>query len=127
FLESNHLGGISAGRILRREGIDAPVLASLLCEFEDFLLDDGSTAITVAATRSPIEVQLDEHKHLIIYAWERKTFARIFRSFGIHRHDDLELLSDVPHVHNSSPGHAGQFRQLAESLGTSDYRRVVTG
>ncbi|MFL5329651.1 MAG: hypothetical protein ACJ8C4_12130 [Gemmataceae bacterium] len=127
YLESSHTNASATGRCLRRESIDVPVLASYLCDFEDCLLNDGCTAVTVAGLRSPVEVQLDEHKHLIVYAWERKIFARIMKDFGLRRRDDLVLLFDVPHVHRSAPEHADQHSELANCLGMTDYRRVVTG
>ena len=127
YLESTHNRDASSARVLRREAVDAPVFASILCDAEDWLLNDGCTSVTVACTRSPIEVQLDEHKHIVIYAWERKPFARIMQSFGLRRLDSMLALFDVPHVHFSTPAHAECFENLADSLGTSEYHRVVTG
>ena len=127
YLESSHTNASATGRCLRRESIDVPVLASYLCDFEDCLLNDGCTAITIAGLRNTAEVQLDEHKHLIVYAWERKIFARIMKEFGLRRCDDLVLLFDVPHVHRTSPEFADQHHDLANCLGMTDYRRVVTG
>ena len=52
---------------LYREHIDLPVLKSMLCDFEDLLLNDGCTGIAVLNPHVPLEVQFDEHKLLIVY------------------------------------------------------------
>ena len=52
---------------LYREHIDVPVLKSILLDFEDLLLNDGCTGIAVINPAKRQEVQLDEHKLLIVY------------------------------------------------------------
>src|SRR5262249_14860590 len=44
-LETSHRSRDGKHRDLRRRGIDAPILASYCCEFEELLLNDGCTGI----------------------------------------------------------------------------------
>src|SRR5205085_7826919 len=48
-LETSHASAGDRHRDLRRSHIDAPVLASYLCEHEDLLLNDGCTGVAVIA------------------------------------------------------------------------------
>jgi hypothetical protein len=115
-LESSHAAGGPAPR-KRRAGADRPVAASYLCEFEDELLGDGCAGVCVVGTRGPMEVQFDEHKTLVVYARNRRPFRDIVRGFGLRRRDDLVLVSEVRHVHRTTPAHVAAFRQLAERFG----------
>jgi len=126
FVESSHQADRPV-RCLRRETIDAPVLASILYDFEDFLLQDGCTAITVAGTRSAVEVQLDEHKHLIVYSFERKAFTHILKDNGLRRRDELMLMFDVRHIHQSTPEYYERFFELVEALDMNETQRVAIG
>ena len=66
-LETSH-NRDSRGHVdLYREHIDLPVLKSMLCDYEDLLLNDGCTGIAVLNPHVPQEVQFDEHKLLIVY------------------------------------------------------------
>lgn len=123
-LESSHAAGHV--REWRRRGIDRAVLASHLYDYEQLLLTDGCAGIAVVAPRGRMEVQFDEHKHLLIYARNRRPFRDILRDHGLKRHNGLELLFEVPHLHRSEPGQAATFRQLALRLGTGERRRRVS-
>ena len=50
-LESSHASKGNRHRDFRRNHIDAPVLLSHLCEFEDLLLKDGCTGFAVLSAR----------------------------------------------------------------------------
>ena len=115
-LDSSHEG--SAGTVSRsREGVERLVLESLLWDFEDFLLDDGCTGIAVMHPEMPMEVQLDDHKLLVVYAPTRLPFERILRARGIGRDDRLRVISQGEHVHASQSRFARRFRDLAGRLG----------
>src|SRR3990172_1720067 len=69
-LETSH-GHQSHGHTdLYREYIDMPILQSMLWDFEDLLTNDGCTGIAVLNPSVPQEVQLDEHKLLLVYGTE---------------------------------------------------------
>ncbi|MEX0687424.1 MAG: hypothetical protein WD072_01995 [Pirellulales bacterium] len=115
-LESSHED--SAGvREFSREGVERLVLESLLWEFDDLLLNDGCTAIAVMHPEQSLEVQLDEHKLLVVYAAARQPFERILRTRGLDRDDRLRLVSQGEHMHTSHARHARQFEQLVNRLG----------
>src|SRR5580698_2147456 len=66
-LETSHSGDAQGHTDLYREHIDAPVLKSILWDYEDLLVNDGCTGIAVLNPNIPQEVQFDEHKLLIVY------------------------------------------------------------
>jgi hypothetical protein len=115
-LESSHEEGIGV-REFSREGIERLVLESLLWEFEDLLLNDGCTGISIMHPEQSLEVQLDEHKLLVVYAAARQPFERILRARGLDRDDRLRLLSQGEHMHTSHARHARHFERLAARLG----------
>lgn len=114
-LESSHE---EAGmREFSREGVERLVLESLLWEFDDLLLNDGCTGLAVMHPEQSLEVQLDEHKLLVVYAAARQPFERILRARGLERDDRLRFVSQGEHMHTSHARHARQFEQLANRLG----------
>ncbi|MFM9024366.1 MAG: hypothetical protein ACKON7_03325 [Planctomycetaceae bacterium] len=114
-LDSTHEG--AAGTVSRsREGVERLVLESLLWEFEDLLLDDGCTGIAVMHPEASLEVQLDEHKLLVVYAPSRLPFERILRARGLGRDDRLRVISQGEHVHSSHARFARRFEELAARL-----------
>ena len=115
-LDSSHEA--AAGVVSRtREGVERLVLESLLWEFEDLLLDDGCTGIAVMHPELSMEVQLDEHKLLVVYAPSRLPFERILRARGLGRDDRLRVISQGEHVHSSQARFARRFEELTGRLG----------
>jgi len=125
-LECSHASVTDYHTDLRRDHIDVPVLASHLCEFEQLLTHDGCTGIAVMAPRRSIEVQLDEHKLIHVYAANLKPFRRVLRSAGIRRPKHLRLISEAEHLHHTTEGYAEEFQQLAVRLGVGDFDRVFS-
>jgi hypothetical protein len=115
-LESSHENA-SGHRDFTREGIERLVLESVLWDYEDLILNDGCTGIAVMHPELSLEVQLDEHKLLVVYAPSRIPFERILRSRGLNRDDKLRLISQGEHMHTSSGRHARRFTELATRLG----------
>lgn len=116
-LESSHGEAADFHTDLRRTDIDVPVLASHCCDFEDLLLNDGCTGISAVAPNVPAEVQLDEHKLIVIYARKLSPFRRILRKYGVRRRDEIKLVCDAEHYHCTSPDYADQLSVLATRLG----------
>jgi len=115
-LDSSHEG--AAGTVSRtRESVERLVLESLLWEFEDVILDDGCTGIAVMHPELSMEVQLDEHKLLVVYAPSRLPFEKILRARGLGRDDRLQVISQGEHVHSSQARFAHRFEELAGRLG----------
>jgi len=115
-LESTH-DGRDGRRELSREGVERLVLESMLWEYEDLLLNDGCTSIAVMHPELSVEVQLDEHKLLVVYAQTRLPFERILRDHGLERNDRIRFISQGEHLHTSHGRHARQFEELAARLG----------
>ncbi|MFO0844302.1 MAG: hypothetical protein U0797_18215 [Gemmataceae bacterium] len=124
-LETSHDGDGAAHRDLLREGIDLPVLASHLCEFEDLLLNDGCAGVAVLSTAGEMEVQFDEHKLLVVYAREVGPFEAIFRRAGVRRDDRLRLITEGEHLHSTLPRYRDEFEQLCCRVGVAPQGEVV--
>ena len=86
---------------LTRDGMERLVLESMLWDFEDLLLNDGCSGVAIMHPELPIEVQLDEHKLLVIYADDRTPFERILQGQGLARNDRMRFISQGEHLHTS--------------------------
>lgn len=115
-LESSHERGDGHDEFAR-EGIERLVLESVLWEFDDLLLHDGCTGIAVMHPELSLEVQLDEHKLLVVYAPSRLPFEKILRAHGLVRDDRLRVISQGEHLHTSHGRFARRFHELAARLG----------
>jgi len=100
-----------------REGIERLVLESVLWDFEELLLDDGCTGIAVMHPELQMEVQLDEHKLLVVYAQQRAPFERILAEQGIERNDRIRFISQAEHLHTSHTRFARRFDEMVNRLG----------
>jgi hypothetical protein len=125
-LETSHGTGSDHHTDLRRGDVDLPVLMSYFCDYEDLLLNDGCTGVAVVAAGKRMEVQLDEHKLLFVYARDLKPFRRILRRFGIAKNDDLRLIAESAHLHHSQPRYEEEFQQFAARLGAADFDSVLS-
>lgn len=106
---------------LYREHIDMPVLKSVLCEYEDLLLNDGCTGVAVLNPGVPLEVQFDEHKLLIVYGQDLTPFEEIFRSHNVRCKDQMKFITEAEHVHSSSDRYFEQFEELKMRLGMDSF------
>jgi len=116
-LETSHSGDETGHTDLYREHIDAPVLKSVLWEYEDLLVNDGCTGIAVLNPGIPQEIQFDEHKLLIVYGNQLEEFEEIYRQQQIRCDDELKFITEAEHVHSSSDRFAQQFDELKTRLG----------
>lgn len=116
-LETSHECEGGRHRDLFREAIDLPVLKSHCCDYEELLLHDGCTGLAVLSTESPMEVQFDEHKLLIVYAADVTAFAEVLDRYDIPRNDKLKLITEGEHLHSTNPRYHDEFEQLAYRLG----------
>ena len=119
-LETSHEKSRRGHDDLYRENIDLPVLKSTLYDFEDLLLNDGCTGIAVLNPGIPLEVQLDEHKLLIVYGQDLGDFEEILGQAGVPCQDDLKFITEAEHVHSSNEDHQRHFEQLRYRLGLDD-------
>jgi len=119
-VETSHDSPTGEQMALSRQHIDLPVLKSVLVEFEELLLNDGCTGISVLSPSRPMELQFDEHKLLIVYAHKLLPFERVLRRAGVHRNDKLKLLTEAEHLHSTEPHHYDLFQEMCCRLGTSE-------
>ncbi len=102
---------------LYREHIDIPVLKSIVLDHEDLLLNDGCTGIAVINPARRQEVQLDEHKLLIIYGRPLEQFERTLIAADVYPDESIRFITEAEHVHSSSEAYYDQFNQLKQRLG----------
>lgn len=115
-LETSHRAG-GDHEDLYREHIDMPVLKSILLEYEDLLLNDGCSGIAVINPAKRQEVQLDEHKLLIMYGDPLTSFKSVLIESDVYPDDDLHFITEAEHVHSSSEKLFDQFNMLKNRLG----------
>lgn len=115
-LEGSH-DDSGRSREFTREGVERTVLESLLWDYEELLLDDGCSGIAILHTERPIEVQLDEHKLLVVYAHARGPFERVLLDAGLARDDRMRFISQGEHLHTSHERFADRFGDLVNRLG----------
>ena len=116
-LETSHHHPQGDHADLYREHIDLPVLKSILLEYEDLLLHDGCAGIAVLNPNIPQEVQLDEHKMLILYGEPLDAFQRILHAHDVFPDENLRFLTEAEHVHSSSEQYYQRFGELSMRLG----------
>src|SRR5262245_32930390 len=121
-LETSHGQGNHGHTDLYREYIDLPILQSTLWDFEDLLVNDGCTGIAVLNPNIPQEVQLDEHKLLIVYGADLKNYERTLKSACIPCREDMRFITEAEHVHSTSERYAQEFEELKMRLGMDGYR-----
>lgn len=125
-LETSHGRAGDRHADLRRGDIDLPVLMSHFCDFEDLLVNDGCTGAAVVAAGRRMEVQLDEHKLLFVYARDLRPFRRVLRRYGVDLVPELRLIAEAAHLHHSRPHYPDEFHQLATRLGAVDFDSVLS-
>jgi hypothetical protein len=115
-LESSHKAR-GCHEDLYREHIDMPVLKSVLLEFEDLLLNDGCTGVAVINPAKRQEVQLDEHKLLIMYGNPLARFQSVLIEGDVYPDKEIRFITEAEHVHSSSERMFDRFNVLCSRLG----------
>jgi hypothetical protein len=121
-LETSHASQSPGHTDLYREHIDMPILQSSLWDFEDLLTNDGCTGIAVLNPRIPQEVQLDEHKLLIVYGKDLKAYEKVLVDSRVPCREDMRFITEAEHVHSTCERYAEDFDQLKTVLGMDGYR-----
>ncbi len=116
-LETSHDYTRSGHQDLYREHIDMPILQSILWDFEELLTHDGCTGIAVLNSSIPQEVQLDEHKLLIVYGNDLKEYEHLLEEAKLPCRDDMRFITEAEHVHSTNDQYIQQFEQLKMRLG----------
>src|SRR5262245_24000253 len=121
-LETSHGHDAQGHTDLYREYIDMPILQSTLWDFEDLLTNDGCTGIAVLNPHLPQEVQLDEHKLLIVYGKDLRAYEQTLREHRIPCRDEMRFITEAEHVHSTCERYVEQFDELKMRLGMDGYR-----
>jgi hypothetical protein len=121
-LETSHSKQANGHSDLYREHIDMPILQSTLWNFEDLLINDGCTGIAVLNPSSPQEVQLDEHKLLIVYGEKLRPYENILVDCSVPCREEMKFITEAEHVHSTSERFAEEFEELKLQLGMDGYR-----
>ncbi len=116
-LETSHDRDHSGHHDLYREHIDMPVLKSILYDYEDLLTNDGCTGIAVLNPAIPLEVQLDEHKLMIVYGQSLVKFERILEANSVKCDEEMQFITEAEHVHSSCEKYVEEFENLKTALG----------
>lgn len=116
-LETSHTNNSQGHTDLYREYIDMPILQSTLWDFEDLLVNDGCTGIAVLNPSIPQEVQLDEHKLLIVYGKDLKAYERVMLESRVPCREDMRFITEAEHVHSTCERYVEEFEQLKMRLG----------
>ena len=120
-LETSHSYTQKGHQDLYREHIDMPILQSILWDFEDMLVNDGCTGIAVLNPRIPQEVQLDEHKLMIVYGKELKDYEMILIDQHLDCNEDMRFITEAEHVHSTNDDYISRFEELKMRLGIDDH------
>lgn len=123
-LETSHSANIEDSGADRqefyRDSIDLPVLKSILLDedFRNILLDDGCTGIAILNADPMLELQLEEHKLLIVYGWPaiEDELLEVFKKYGVKEDPEMEFITDAEHIHNSDDEYIAVFERLKLAL-----------
>ena len=121
-LETSHSSQSHGHTDLYREYIDMPILQSTLWDFEEMLVNDGCTGIAILNPSIPQEVQLDEHKLLIVYGNDLRSYERILAESRVPCREDMRFITEAEHVHSTCERYVEEFEQLKMRLGMDGCR-----
>ena len=121
-LETSHGQRNHGHTDLYREYIDMPILQSTLWDFEQLLVNDGCTGIAVLNPSIPQEVQLDEHKLLIVYGKDLRAYENVLVDHRVPCREDMRFITEAEHVHSTTDRYAQEFEELKMRLGIDGYR-----
>ncbi|QGJ69807.1 Hypothetical protein PBC10988_14940 [Planctomycetales bacterium 10988] len=119
-LETSHQKHGTGHEDLYRERMDLPVLKSMLWDYEELLTHDGFTGLAVLNPHTPQEVQLDEHKLLIVYADQLEAFENVLKRNSVRCNEKIKFITEAEHVHSSHEDFLKQFEELKMRLGMDE-------
>jgi len=121
-LETSHSQKTRGHTDLYREQIELPILQSILWDYEDLLINDGCTGIAVLNPAIPQEVQLDEHKLLLVYGNNLTLYESILIDAHLNCREEMRFITEAEHVHSTTERFVQEFDELKMRLGMDDYR-----
>ena len=121
-LETSHSQKSRGHTDLYREHIELPILQSILWDFEDLLVNDGCTGIAVLNPNIPQEVQLDEHKLLLVYGEDLLQYENVLVDCHVPNRENIKFITEAEHAHSTTERYAQAFEELKVQLGMDGYR-----
>lgn len=100
-------------------------MKSVIASYQDLLLNDGTRVFAIASQQGECEVQLDDHKLMIIYFPDKKTGLRVeetLKKFGLQNSPQLPTVLDVDHSHKNKIHHRDALNQLESTLNMTSLR-----
>jgi hypothetical protein len=116
-LETSHNQENRGHTDLYREHIEMPILQSTLWDFEDLLINDGCTGIAVLNPNIPQEVQMDEHKLLIVYGNKLTPYEGVLIDCHVDCRESMRFITEAEHVHSTTERFVQEFDELKFRLG----------
>jgi len=109
-------GPMVGDNVLWREEIDTSVLVSVLIDFEDLVLNCGCLGVAVLNSHHN-EVQLEEHKVLVIYGSPQELFEFDLESYDVFENEGIRTVNDYDHRHVLGDDHEERLNELRVALG----------
>jgi len=103
-----------------RENIDTPVFLSILQEYDDVLQHDGYFGLAIYDHENDVEIQIDEHKIISVFGDNVREFLNILEMRDIIRNDELEFITDHPHLHSTKDTFARKIDALRNVMGATE-------
>jgi hypothetical protein len=72
--------------------------------------------------RLPQEVQLDEHKLLIVYGKDLRKYEMVMVDGRVPCREDMKFITEAEHVHSTCERYVEEFEELRMRLGMDGYR-----
>lgn len=113
--------GMRAGTWIshKRKNQKTVIAESHFLDHENFLINDGYAGISMRNHISE-EVQLDEHKLLLVYANSLERFQKFLSQHGILKDQSMRFITDDEHVHDAADNHRENFINMCLQFGCSD-------
>lgn len=103
--------------------IEKSIFESIVLDYEDLLLNDGCTGVTVLSARKSVEIQFEEHKLLLLHGFTKNDrLFPIFREHNVPYISNLRFITEVQHFHSTDDNHMQRFDQLKYELGAEKKR-----
>lgn len=118
FIQEDH----NARRSVWTPSIPPLKLINTLRHYEDLLLNDGYHAYAIAAPTTGVEIQLDDHKLILIYTASEHVRAELMAFLedrGLTFDPTLPLITEKDHHHHTKAHHQSALEQLVKQLALS--------
>jgi hypothetical protein len=103
------------------ERADLTLFLAKFREHKELFLHDGCTGVAIAFPEGPFEIQMDDHKLIYIHSPKQDWALRLLKNYGVDHNPNLNLVTQVDHLHNTEENFELQFFSLCRELGREVY------